>query len=98
MSKLTEAARGQSCVRCNAEDGTICSCHYSGPWQHRFGKGRGIKGEDLVAADLCMVCHSYFDEYKGVNSDETAIQRSDEFLACCMLTIIRRLGQGVLRV
>jgi hypothetical protein len=100
MSKLTDAARDQACVRCNAEDGTIVSCHYSGPWQHRFGKGRNIKGNDLVAADLCSGCHAYFDEYQGVpvGDELAAIKRSDEFQACCLLTVIRRLQQGVIRV
>lgn len=96
MSKLTDAANGQSCVRCGKEDGTTVSCHYSGPWQHKFGKGRAIKGNDAAAADLCNgpgSCHEYFDEYKSGNT----VERSDEFLMCCMLTVIRRIQQGVLR-
>lgn len=61
--------------------------HYSGPWQHRFGKGRGIKGDDIAAAELCMRCHKYFDEYESGNT----IERSEEFLALCLLTNIRRM-------
>jgi len=90
VSALRKAARAQSCVRCEADDGTINSCHYSGPWQHRFGKGRGIKGDDIAAADLCDKCHRYFDEYESDND----AARSDEFLAMCILTLIRRRRQG----
>lgn len=93
MSKLTRAANGQPCIRCGSQDETVVLAHYSGPWQHKFGKGRGIKGDDIAGADLCSTCHSYFDEYKSGNT----VERSDEFLACCLLTVIRRLQQGVLR-
>ena len=61
-------------------------CHYSGPWQHRFGKGRGIKGNDLAAAELCARCHKWFDEYEAGNT----VERSEEFLAMCLLTNMRR--------
>lgn len=93
LSKLREAAKDQSCVRCNDRDGTVCLAHYSGPWQHRFGKGKGIKGDDVAGADLCMRCHAFFDEYQEGNT----VERSEEFLACCLLTVIRRIKQGVLK-
>lgn len=83
---LRKQACGKSCVRCNAQDDTVVLCHYSGPWQHRFGKGRGIKGHDIAAAELCMRCHKYFDEYE----EGSTVERSDEFLAMCLLTNIRR--------
>lgn len=100
MSKLREAARGQSCVRCGADDNTIVLCHYSGPWQHKFGKGMRIKGADIVGADLCAKCHKFFDEYEthsGV-SEQWRVERSEEFLAACMLTVIRRIQQGIIKV
>ena len=86
MSKIRKHAQGQACVRCGRDDGTIVLAHYSGSWQHRFGKGRGIKGSDVAAAELCYGCHVYFDEYKSGNTAE----RSEEFLAMCILTNIRR--------
>jgi hypothetical protein len=73
-------------VRCGRDDGTTVLAHYAGPWQHRFGKGRGIKGNDIAAAELCYGCHTYFDEYKSGNT----VERSEEFLAMCLLTNIRR--------
>lgn len=94
MSKLRAAANGQPCIRCYAQDGTICLAHYCGPRQHDYGKGRGIKGEDAAGADLCVRCHQYFDNYESGNT----VERSEEFLHLCMLTVIRRFRQGVIRV
>lgn len=62
----------------------MLSCHYSGPWQHRFGKGRSIKGADIAAAEMCHKCHVYFDEYVGIETELDRVQRSDEFLAMCV--------------
>lgn len=100
MSKLTKAAEGQSCVRCNADDGTIVLCHYSGPWQHKFGKGMRIKGADIAGADLCSKCHKFFDEYETRPdvSEQWRLERSEEFLAACLLTVIRRIQQGIIKV
>ena len=100
MSKLRKAARGQSCVRCGAADDTVVLAHYSGPWQHRFGKGLQIKGADIAGADLCARCHKFFDEYESQEgaSERWRAARSDEFLACCMMTVIRRIQQGIVKV
>lgn len=102
MTNLRKEANGQSCIRCG-RTGTTVSAHYSGPWQHRLGKGRGIKGNDIGAADLCGQCHAWFDEYRcvtaPVGSNEHEMQRmmrSEEFLALCLLTIIRRAETGKL--
>jgi hypothetical protein len=97
MNKLRNAARGQSCVRCGVQDGTVILAHYSGPHQHKFGKGTGIKGHDAAAADLCVDCHRFFDEYRSEVSEGWRIARSEEFLAACLLTVIRRIQQGVLK-
>jgi len=99
-SKLTKAARGQSCVRCGTQDDTVVLAHYSGPWQHRFGKGMRIKGADIAGADLCSTCHKFFDEYESQTgvSEGWKVARSEEFLAACLLTVIRRIQQGILKV
>lgn len=76
---------------------TVVLAHYSGPWQHRLGKGMGIKGNDIAGADLCSKCHVFFDEYRSEVSEAWIATRSDEFLACCMLTVIRRIQQGILK-
>lgn len=93
MSKLREAARGQSCVRCGACDDTVVLAHYTGPRQYAYGKGIAMKCSDLAGADLCMNCHAHFDRYETDNTWE----RSEEFLHLCMLTVIRRHAMGVIR-
>jgi hypothetical protein len=91
IQKLRNAAEGRTCVRCGAPDAVLA--HYSGPRQHAYGKGRGIKGHDAVAAMLCSVCHSWFDEYKDGNT----VERSEEFLHYVALTIIRLFNSGVIK-
>lgn len=87
MSKLRRQAQNEDCVRCgNGEEGKVVLCHYSGPRQHSFGKGRSIKGHDIAAAFLCNRCHDYFDHYETGNT----VERSEEFLYLCLLTNIRR--------
>ena len=57
LPKLREAARGQCCVMCNADDGTIVLAHRNVPGDF----GMGMKGEDWWGAHLCMKCHAYGD-------------------------------------
>lgn len=91
--KITEAARGESCVRCGARDGTVVLAHYTGWRQAAFGKGRGCKGSDLIGAHLCMDCHEYFDRPAARKS----IEVSEEFLFLVCLTVIRLQSRGVIR-
>lgn len=97
--KLTNASRDRSCVCCEGNDGSIVRCHYSGLRQHAFGKGRGIKGHDLIAADLCQSCHKKLDSYE-VAEGETKFQRqidhSEQFLFYCFLTTVRDFKEGVI--
>lgn len=95
MSKWTAAANGETCVRCGAP-GRTALAHYTGLRQHNYGKGKGIKGCDLIGAHLCNgpgSCHEYFDGYLTENNWE----RSEEFLHCCALTIIRLAKKGVIK-
>lgn len=82
---IRAAARDQSCVRCGVEDGTVVLAHYTGPRQHAFGKGKGVKGSDAVGAFLCHRCHRHMDEYVDGNT----VERSEEFLYLCALTWMR---------
>ena len=88
--KLMAASKDRSCVSCGADNGTVVRCHYSGMRQHQYGKGRGIKGHDLIAADLCNKCHAKYDQYK-VGSGDTQYQKdidhSERFLHCVVLTL-----------
>jgi hypothetical protein len=82
---LLLAAKGRSCVKCGAEDGTIVRAHYSGKGSLRFGKGTAIKGHDIIAADLCVRCHTQFDSHVAGNDYEACW----EFLMLCFDTLVR---------
>ena len=91
--KYTDAAANQVCVRCGRYDGTIVACHYTGFRQMTYGKGFAEKCSDIATADLCSKCHTYFDE----PTEYKSVDRSEEFLHCILLTLIRRLAEGVLK-
>ena len=91
QNNITEASKGSVCIRCDAPD--AYSCHYNGPMQHWYGKGRGKKCHDLATAELCMNCDEALTEGKcGYKRDE----HSEEFLHWCMMTNIRREERGLL--
>ena len=91
--KIRDSARDQSCVRCGSDDGTVVLCHYTGLRQHQYGKGKGIKGSDIIGAHLCYTCHTEMDQPQQRKS----IEASEEFLHCVALTLIRLVEQGVLK-
>lgn len=62
--KELDLAKGQACVNCGLNDGTIVSCHYSGIMQHEYGKSAGGKVDDEKTAFLCHSCHAEADQYK----------------------------------
>lgn len=93
MSKITKSARGSDCIRCGAPD--AYACHYNGTYQHWYGKGRGIKADDIATAEFCYMCDQKHSE--GVNIYETKEERDAQFLHYCMLTNIRRFKEGVLK-
>lgn len=90
--KMLNAAAGETCARCGADDGTIVAAHYTGLRQHIYGKGKGIKCHDPCSAHLCRTCHEYFDE----PTERKSIARSEEFLHCIMLTMIRLFNNGTI--
>lgn len=69
--------------------------------QHIYGKGRSIKGHDLIAADLCGECHAEFDNLKGFDSEPDRDTRkallSERFLHCVALTLVLDFKEGVLK-
>jgi uncharacterized Fe-S cluster-containing radical SAM superfamily protein len=93
---LRELARGQSCIRCNRDDGTIVLAHYTGVRRGEFGGGLGIKVHDAVGAELCSICHHWFDT--GSKDKELRWEVSEEFLAMVALTWIRRMERGVVKI
>lgn len=96
MSKLTKKSNGTICIRCDAEG--AYSCHYNGPRQHDYGKGRGIKCHDLATAELCNRCDQIFTEGSKVENCANKWERSEEFQHLIILTNIRRFENGILKV
>lgn len=94
--RITEHARsGLACIRCNQKDGTVCGRHYNGAYQHRLGKGRGLKCHPFAIADFCNACDAEFQEGAIPKSRALArIEKSEEFLAFCLLSTIRREQEG----
>lgn len=84
-----DAAEGQPCIRCRSL-GTTVGAHYNGLFQHRVGRGKGVKCHDFLIADLCRSCHDHFDSFKDGNTYE----RAAEFLILCAETMARRHTQG----
>lgn len=96
MSKITKASKGSTCIKC--DDLHAYSCHYSGPRQHEYGKGRGIKCNDIMTAEFCSDCDKEFSEGSTSSRWRDKWERSEEFLHWIALTNIRRLKNGVLKV
>jgi hypothetical protein len=84
---LRELARGQSCVRCEKQDGTVVLAHYFGPRRHSYGGGMSRKGSDAVAAHLCQGCHTHMDTLSRSKADKWL--HSEEMLHLCALTWMR---------
>ena len=89
--RYTDAANGQACVRCGEQE-TVVAAHYTGLRQHTYGKGRGLKPDDIVTADLCVNCHAWLDSPK-----RKSIERSEEFQHLILMTLRRRIADGVLK-
>ncbi len=97
MSKLTKSAHDKSCIRCGKE-GETRAAHYNGGRQHFYGKGRGIKASDIATAELCHGCDQMFTEGSTSTDWATRWERSEEFLHLIMLTKIRRVENGAIKI
>ena len=103
LTKLLRSRKDRPCADCGLP-GTD-NAHYTGLRQHWFGKGRGIKGHDLMTAYLCRKCHVeldlYLDNKHPQQKDITLIQRrivaSEYFLFLVAKTLIQDIEEGILR-
>ena len=100
---MLKSAAGQACINCGRRDGTIVAAHYQGLRSQLLGKGMGIKPHDICVADLCMNCHNLFDSHSAAmgsnpNPQLAKIDQSEQFLFNIMLTLMRRIEQGVIVV
>jgi|TARA_R100000084_G_C4642961_1_gene144930 hypothetical protein len=101
--KLLRAAKDKTCVNCGVGDDTVVAAHYQGFRSQSFGKGKSIKVHDICCADLCYRCHSAFDRNDPSlshleNSWSKKIDISEQFLFCVVQTIIRRVGDGTIKI
>jgi hypothetical protein len=94
--KLRDAPNGKPCVRCNARRDTTVGAHYTGMRRDSYGGGMSQKVWDFVMADFCDMCHEYFDRVSREKAK--AIEHSEEFQHYVILTIARRIDEGVLVV
>jgi hypothetical protein len=68
--KTLALAKGESCVECLINDGTIVSAHYNGFRQHELGQCLGGKCNDKASRFLCHKCHFENDSPKSKKSVE----------------------------
>jgi ribosomal protein L31 len=61
---LRQAAYGQSCIACGADDGTVVLAH------RNEGKASMLKVDDFLALDLCLKCHSAYDQGRDMTQAE----------------------------
>lgn len=94
--KLRDAPNGKPCVRCGARRETTVGAHYTGMRRDSYGGGLGQKCWDICIADFCDMCHEYFDRVSREKSK--AIEHSEEFQHYIIVTIMRRIDEGVLVV
>ena len=89
--RLTDLARGQSCVECGANDGTTVWAH-SNLLEH--GKGRGIKAHDAAGMFLCARCHAELDSGTSMSREE----KRDFIMRNIVRTHTRLWDLGLVRV
>ena len=89
--KLLDLARGQACVWCGCEDGTIVAAH-SNLMEH--GKGKWLKAHDGMHAWLCYRCHTEYDPGAKMNREE----KRDFILAAICKTYQRMWEQELIKV
>ena len=91
---LRKLAKGQACVACGVQDGSIVLAHYFGPRRHNYGGGMSHKGSDAVGAWLCAKDHDRMDRLG--RDKEKRWEVSEEMLHYCALTWIQIVRQGLL--
>lgn len=90
MTKLTQLAKDQPCVRCESIEGVVL-CHYTGVRRLSLGGGYGIKVADIAGAHMCGSCHEHMDRLSRNKAKKW--EHSEEFLYYVVLTVIRLVEQ-----
>lgn len=85
------------CACCGLE-GATQAAHYQGLRSHFYGRGKGIKANDLYLAPLCISCHNDFDNYDCSEMETRTmrqIDHSEQFQHMILKTIAEAKRQGV---
>ncbi|WP_444886021.1 hypothetical protein [Microbulbifer sp. PSTR4-B] len=91
IPKLLALANGRACVNCLTSDGTVVAAHYQGFRSYSYGKGRGIKPHDAMAAHLCCRCHQQADSSGLADTREA---HSHNFLLLILTTQLELVTEG----
>lgn len=96
QNKFTKSARGEECTMrspmCNHDPETVVLCHLN---EYEFGKGVGIKANDMAAFYGCSACHDLYDGRR----ERTAMEIAESITAAYKAVIrthIRMAEKGVL--
>lgn len=96
MSKLRKSARGEECTfrssACNHNPETTVLCHLN---EYEFGKGMGMKADDMAAFYGCSSCHDLYDG--RVNPVESDRYMDEMAYKAVIRTHIRMKEKGVLK-
>ena len=93
---MANARSGLPCIRCGSNHG-VYGRHYNGFRQHSYGKGMRKKCRPFAVADFCKECDADFQEGSVPKTDwEARIEYSEEWLHWCMMSLIRRVENGVI--
>lgn len=88
-ARILMLAKGQPCVMCGADDGTVVSAHSN---LHEHGKSMASKADDSMIAWLCYRCHAEYDQGKSMSKDE----RRDFILTAICRTHMKMFKHGML--
>ena len=91
LTKEDREAEHRPCIRCG-KPGETRNAHYCGYRSYAYGKGRSTKGSRVAMAEVCQDCDDYLSEanYGHWKGGSKNIERSEEFLHFCIMTLIRR--------
>ena len=90
---LTQSARGEKCVACCADDGTIVWAHSN---EMAHGKGKGIKAHDLLGLYLCFQCHTWYDTSDASRAEKRKFFR--ENYPITMARVAEKIARGNLKL
>jgi len=98
MSAIRKSANGEECTLrilsvCNGNPETTVWAHANGV---RFGKGFGIKVDDLLGAYACSACHAVYDGQMQRPADMTKEQVELDFWRGHGESVIRLRAKGIL--